>query len=120
MQRLLDRDLVTGLVLLCIYSLFIADSSADPKDWIFPILANYVILVIGILLLARGAFALFVKRLPDILHLTLEERLALTDWGHQRLGNYKKLPSIRYADDTAKKTRRLRGEIALLFSQIGI
>jgi hypothetical protein len=79
MQRLLDRDLLTGLVLLCVYALFIADSSADPKDWIFPILANHVILIIGIVLLARGLFALFVKRLPDILRLTREERLALTD-----------------------------------------
>ena len=79
MQRLLDRDLVTGLVLLCVYALFIADSSADPKDWIFPILANYVILIIGIVLFARGAFALIVKRLPDVLHITREERLAYTD-----------------------------------------
>ena len=79
MQRLLDRDLVTGLVLLCIYALFIADSSAAPKDWIFPILAIYVILIIGIVLFARGVFTIFVKRLPDILYLSQEERLALTD-----------------------------------------
>ena len=79
MQRLLDRDLVTGLVLLCVYTLFIADSSADPKDWIFPILANYVILIIGIILFARGAFALIFNRLPDILHITRDERLAYTD-----------------------------------------
>ena len=79
MQRLLDRDLVTGVVLLCVYSLFIADNSADPKDWIFPILANYVILIIGIILFARGAFALIFNRLPDILHITRDERLAYTD-----------------------------------------
>ena len=75
MQRLLDRDLVTGLVLLCVYALFIADSSADPKDWIFPILANYVILIIGIVLFARGAFALIFKRL----HADKEDRVALID-----------------------------------------
>ena len=79
MQRLLDRDLVTGVVLLCVYSLFIADSSSDPKDWIFPILANYVILIIGIILFARGAFALIFNRLPDILNITRDERLAYTD-----------------------------------------
>jgi len=79
MQRLLDRDLVTGLVLLCIYTLFIADSSADPKDWIFPILANYVILIIGIVLLARGLYVLIIKRLPDIVMLTPDERIAYFD-----------------------------------------
>ena len=79
MQRLLDRDLVTGVVLVCVYTLFIADNSAVPKDWIFPILANYVILIIGIILFARGAFALIFNRLPDILHITRDERLAYTD-----------------------------------------
>lgn len=79
MQRLLDRDLLTGLILLCIFGIFSADNSADPKDWIFPILANYVILISGIALFARGAFALIIKRLPDIIHLTPEERIAYFD-----------------------------------------
>ena len=79
MQRLLDRDLLTGLILLCIFGIFSADNSADPKDWIFPILANYVILIAGIALFTRGAFALIIKRLPDIIHLTPEERIAYFD-----------------------------------------
>ena len=79
MQRLLDRDLLTGLILLCIFGIFSADNSADPKDWIFPIIANYVILIVGIALFTRGAFALIMKRLPDIIHLTPEERIAYFD-----------------------------------------
>ena len=79
MQRLLDRDLLTGLILLCIFGIFLADNSADPKDWIFPILANYVILIAGIALFTRGAFTLIIKRLPDIIHLTPEERIAYFD-----------------------------------------
>ena len=79
MQRLLDRDLLTGLILLCIFGIFLADNSADPKDWIFPILANYVILIVGIVLFSRGAFVLIIKRLPDIIHLTPEERIAYFD-----------------------------------------
>ena len=79
MQRLLDRDLLTGLILLCIFGIFSADNSADPKDWIFPILASYVILIAGIALFTRGAFALIIKRLPDIIHLTPEERIAYFD-----------------------------------------
>ena len=79
MQRLLDRDLLTGLILLCIFGIFSADNSADPKDWIFPILATYVILAIAVALVARGAFALIIKRLPDIIHLTPEEGIAYFD-----------------------------------------
>ena len=79
MQRLLDRDLLTGLILLCIFGIFSADNSADPKDWIFPILANYVILIVGIALFSRGAFVLIIKRLPDIIHLMPEERIAYFD-----------------------------------------
>ena len=79
MERFLDRDLLTGLILLCIFGIFSADNSADPKDWIFPIIANYVILIVGIALFTRGAFAIIIKRLPDIIHLTPEERIAYLD-----------------------------------------
>jgi len=79
MRRLLDRDLLTALVLFCVGAVFSADSAADEKDWIFPLLANYLILGIAVTLVARVVFATIMKHLPDIIHLAPEDRFAFID-----------------------------------------
>ena len=79
MRRLLDRDLLTALVLFCVAAVFSADSAADEKDWIFPLLANYLILGIAVTLVARVVFAAIMKHLPDIIHLAPEDRFAFID-----------------------------------------
>ena len=79
MQRLFDKDVLTALVLLCIAAVFSVGSSSDPKDWIFPLLTNYVIVAIAVILLARVVFAAVMKRLPDIIKFSSEDRIAFID-----------------------------------------
>jgi len=79
MRRLIDRDLLTALVLFCIGAVFWVDPGADVKDWIFPRLAIYLILGIAVALVARVVFAAIMKRLPDIIHFTSEDRIAFID-----------------------------------------
>ena len=79
MQRLVDRDLLTALVLFCIYAVFASGSSSDVKDWIFPLLANYVFLVIAVALVAKVSLAAIMKHIPDTVHLTQEERISSID-----------------------------------------
>ncbi len=79
MKRLIDRDLLAAIVLLCIGAVFWVSPSADPKDWAFPRLATYLILGIAVALVARVAFAAIRKRVPDAVHSTLADRVALID-----------------------------------------
>ena len=53
MQRLMDRDLLSALVLFCIGAVSLAQAGTDPRNWIFPRLATYLILAVAALLLAR-------------------------------------------------------------------
>lgn len=66
MQRLMDRDFLTALVLLCLGGVFWSNSGDDVKDWIFPLLAAYLCLGIGVALLGHVALAAILKRAPDI------------------------------------------------------
>ncbi len=79
MQRLLDRDLLTALVLFSISAVFSVGSSADAKDWVFPLLANYIILAVAVILLARVVFTAVVKRASDFIRLTPEDRIVSID-----------------------------------------
>ena len=79
MQRLVDRDLLTAVVLFCVYAVFSSGTSSDVKDWSFPILATYVILVIAVALVAKVALAAIMKRVPDTVHMTQEERISSID-----------------------------------------
>lgn len=79
MRRLIDRDLLTALVLFGIGGVFLSDSGDDLRDWIFPLLATYLILGIAVALVLLVMFRAIMKRLPNILHLTAEDRIAYFD-----------------------------------------
>ncbi len=80
MQRLKDRDLLTALVLFGIVAVFSADSGDDLKDWIFPLLATYLVLGVAVALCSLVIIRAVMKRLPDdIIHLTPEDRIAYFD-----------------------------------------
>lgn len=79
MRRLIDRDLLAAFVLLCVGAVFWVDPGADAKDWAFPRLATYLVLGIAAALVARVLIAVILKRLPDIIRLTLADRVALID-----------------------------------------
>ncbi len=76
MRILKDRDLLTALVLFGVGAVFSADSGDNIKDWIFPLLATYLVLGIAVALLLLVIFRAIMKRQPDIIHLTSEDRIA--------------------------------------------
>ena len=79
MRAFLDRDLLTALALFGVGAVFSADGGAEIKDWIFPLLATYLVFGIAVALLGLVAFRTIAKRLPDIVHLTPEDRIAYFD-----------------------------------------
>ncbi len=79
MRRLLDRDLLTALLLFGIGAVFWVSPGADSKDWAFPRLANYLLLGFGAALIVRVAVSAIMKRAPDAVHLNAEQRIALID-----------------------------------------
>ncbi len=79
MQRLMDRDLLTALVLFGIGAVFLSNTGDGPKDWIFPLLSTYLILGIAVALLARVVLAAVLKRAPDIVDGFRENRIAIID-----------------------------------------
>ena len=79
MRRLIDRDLLTALVLFFIGGVALFSAGNNIKDWIFPLLAAYLILGIAAALVARVVFAAIMKHVPDIIHLAPEDRIAFID-----------------------------------------
>ena len=79
MRAFLDRDLLTALVLFGVGAVFSADGGDEIKDWIFPLLATYLVFGIAVALLGLVAFRTIAKRLPDIIRLTSEDRIAYFD-----------------------------------------
>ena len=79
MQRLMDRDLLTALVLFGIGAVAWSGAGDDVKDWIFPLLATYLVLGIAVVLLARVVLAAVLKRAPDIVDGFGENRIVIID-----------------------------------------
>ena len=79
MRRFLDQDLLTALVLFGIGGVFLSASGSDLKDWIFPLLATYLVLGIAVALVLLVILRAIVKRPPNILHLTADDRIAYFD-----------------------------------------
>ncbi|MBN41946.1 MAG: hypothetical protein CL573_00415 [Alphaproteobacteria bacterium] len=79
MRRLADRDLLTALTLFGVSAMFAVGSSSDPKDWAFPLLANYVVLGIAITFLAKFLWAICLKHTPDLLQMSADNRASAVD-----------------------------------------
>ncbi|MEP4378113.1 MAG: tripartite tricarboxylate transporter TctB family protein [Alphaproteobacteria bacterium] len=79
LKRLADRDLLTALMLFGVSAMFSVGSSSDPKDWAFPLLANYVTLGIAILFLAKFIVSAARKHVPDLLAMSADDRASLVD-----------------------------------------
>ena len=79
MRVFLSRDFLTALVLFAIGAVFSADGGAEIKDWIFPLLATYLVFGIGVALLGLIAFRAVAGRLRDTISLTPEDRIAYVD-----------------------------------------
>jgi hypothetical protein len=79
MRIFLNRDLLTALALFGVGAVFSADGGDEIKDWIFPLLATWLVFGIAAALLLLVVVRAITKRLPDIVHLTPEDRLAYLD-----------------------------------------
>lgn len=79
MRRFLDRDLLTALVLLAIGAVFSADGGDEVKDWIFPLLATWLVFGIAAALVGLVIFRAVMRRLPGIMQMTPEDRIAYFD-----------------------------------------
>ncbi len=79
MQRLMDRDLLTALALFFIGGVAFFSADNDVKNWIFPLLAAYLLLGIATALVARVVYAAIMKQVGDIVRLAPEDRNAYID-----------------------------------------
>lgn len=79
MQRLVDRDLLTALVLFVVGGLALFSAGNDVKNWIFPLLAIYLILAIAAALFVRVVFAALLQHVPDVVRLLPEDRIVYFD-----------------------------------------
>jgi hypothetical protein len=79
MQKLADRDFIAALVLFSIGAISFSQEGPDPMNWVFPQLATYVVLTIGVILLARVVFGAALKRIPDTFQWESEDRAVILD-----------------------------------------
>ncbi len=79
MNKLLDRDLLSALVLFVVGTVSLYEAGTDVRNWIFPRLATYLILAIAAALAARVVFSALVKRVPDLVDLMQEDRIVYFD-----------------------------------------
>ena len=78
-QKLLDRNLLTALMLFGVSWMFSVGSSSDPKDWAFPLLANYVIIWVAVILLLQFFVSVVREQVPDFLQFSTEDRYSAID-----------------------------------------
>ncbi len=79
MRRVVDRDLVSALVLFLIGGVALSGMGTDMRNWLFPQVLTYLILFIGVLLVLRVVLAAVTKRAPDIVRASREGRGILVD-----------------------------------------
>jgi Tripartite tricarboxylate transporter TctB family len=78
-EKLKDRDVLSALVLLVIGTIALSNAGDDPRNWIFPRLATYVILAVAAVLLARVVIGAIIARAPDIIPWEPDDRIILVD-----------------------------------------
>lgn len=79
MQKLLDRDILSALVLFFVGTVSLAAQGNDLMNWVFPRLATYFILIVAAILVVRVLFTDVVKRVPDVISLSAEDRVLVMD-----------------------------------------
>ncbi len=67
MRRVIDRDLVSALVLFLIGGVALSAMGTDMRNWIFPRVTVYLILIVAAVLAGRVVLGAVIKRVPDIM-----------------------------------------------------
>jgi hypothetical protein len=78
-RRVIDRDLVSALVLFFIGGVSLSAMGTDMRNWIFPRVLTYLILIVATVLVARVVLAAVKKRAPDIMRTSREDRGIFVD-----------------------------------------
>ena len=79
MQKLMDRDLLAGLVLFFIGSIALANAGSNLMDWVFPLLAAYFIMFAAVVLIGGAVFTAVTGRALDIIGVSAEDRVIWLD-----------------------------------------
>jgi len=79
MQKLMDRDFLSALGLFVIGTISLLQAGDDLMNWVFPLLATYFVLFVAAVLAARVIFADTVKREPEIMSMSAEDRIVFMD-----------------------------------------
>lgn len=79
MRRIVDRDLVSALVLFLIGGVSLSAAGTDMRNWIFPLVLTYLILFIAAVLVLRVVLAPVTKRVPDLLRASRDDRSIFLD-----------------------------------------
>jgi hypothetical protein len=79
MQKLLDRDLLAGVILFVIGVIAWANAGSDMMNWAFPLLATYFILFAGAVLIARVLFPAVSEHALDLISVGAEARVVWRD-----------------------------------------
>ena len=65
----MDRDVLTALVLFFFGGVAIFAADSDIKNWIFPLMAAYLLIGIAVVLVGGVVFRAIMKQLPDIVRM---------------------------------------------------
>ena len=79
MQKLMDRDLLAGVILFVIGSIAWANAGSDMMNWAFPLMATYFVLFAGVVLVGRALFAAVTGRVLDVIGVSAEDRVIWLD-----------------------------------------
>jgi uncharacterized membrane protein YfcA len=72
-RRVIDRDLVSALVLFVIGGVALSAMGTDMRNWIFPRVTTYLILLVAAVLAGRVVLGTVVKRAPDVMRASRED-----------------------------------------------
>jgi hypothetical protein len=72
-RRVVDRDFVSALVLFFIGGVSLSAMGTGMRNWIFPNVLTYLILLVATLLVARVALAAILNRAPDLMRAARED-----------------------------------------------
>lgn len=79
MQKLLDRNILTALVLFIIGLVALTNAGSDVMNWAFPLMAAYFIMFAGAVLFVGAVIAAFTDRGLDLIRVSAEDRVIWLD-----------------------------------------
>ena len=79
MQKLLDRNILTALVLFIIGSIALTNAGSDVMNWAFPLMAAYFIIFAGVVLFVGAVFATVTDRGLDLIRVGVADRIIWLD-----------------------------------------